>query len=284
MSYRFKLLVLLIALATAPAVQAATIYSPKHGSTPGAVPAEGAINAAIFNRIDTRKQWFFSPNILGTSAMFINSMSFRYDSIVTDRARASGTITVDERFNVRLAQFDGQPSRNFDDNIPDAVTVLSGAQSIPFRIGGVEGQTKEFGVTLNFTTPFIYRPGNGWLVVDLFLPAQENFVTFDFVRDNPDTFRLFSLTSTVTGEIQSRAPVVRFEVDPHGVPPVGGGGTGGGTGGGGGAGVSGPVPEPATWAMLVSGFGALGAVMRQRRRTVALATPRSRPAGLGGSW
>ena len=29
---------------------------------------------------------------------------------------------------------------------------------------------------------------------------------------------------------------------------------------------SGPVPEPATWAMMIGGFGAIGAAMRRRRR------------------
>jgi hypothetical protein len=31
------------------------------------------------------------------------------------------------------------------------------------------------------------------------------------------------------------------------------------------------VPEPATWAMMILGFGGVGAVMRQRRRGVATA-------------
>ncbi|HEX4180985.1 MAG TPA: PEPxxWA-CTERM sorting domain-containing protein [Caulobacteraceae bacterium] len=35
--------------------------------------------------------------------------------------------------------------------------------------------------------------------------------------------------------------------------------------------VAGAVPEPATWAMMLTGFGAVGAAMRSRRRQVALA-------------
>ena len=38
-----------------------------------------------------------------------------------------------------------------------------------------------------------------------------------------------------------------------------------------GAGQSGAVPEPATWAMMVLGFGAVGGALRSRRRTAALA-------------
>lgn len=261
MQYRSALAGILISLATATIAPAATIYSPNPGYNRDVVPPEGAINAGIFNRIDTRKQWFFSPRIMGDFAVTISAMSFRYDSIVTDMSRKGGVITVDDRFDVRLAQLATPPTTTFDNNIPDAVRVLGGAQDIPFRIGGGEGETKAFGVTLNFTTPFVYRPGNGWLVVDLFLPAQDNLTTFDFVIDNPDTFRLFSLTSVTTGEIQPRAPVVRFDVENYSALP-GGGGSGGGAGGA-------AVPEPATWLMLVTGFGALGATVRRRRALAA---------------
>ena len=41
-------------------------------------------------------------------------------------------------------------------------------------------------------------------------------------------------------------------------------GTGGG-GGGGGGGNPGVIPEPATWAMMIAGFGLVGGVMRRRR-------------------
>jgi len=46
-------------------------------------------------------------------------------------------------------------------------------------------------------------------------------------------------------------------------------GSGGGTGGGGGG--AGAVPEPASWAMLIAGFGLTGAAMRRRRVAVAIA-------------
>jgi hypothetical protein len=46
---------------------------------------------------------------------------------------------------------------------------------------------------------------------------------------------------------------------------TGGGGTGGGGGGGGGAGGGGAVvPEPATWLLMIAGFGMVGAARRRR--------------------
>jgi hypothetical protein len=35
--------------------------------------------------------------------------------------------------------------------------------------------------------------------------------------------------------------------------------------------VSGAVPEPATWAMMIAGFGFIGGTMRVRRRTLSFA-------------
>ena len=59
-------------------------------------------------------------------------------------------------------------------------------------------------------------------------------------------------------------------------PPSGGGGgnNGGGGGGGGnsggGGGNPGVVPEPASWAMLIAGFGLVGGMARRRRQALRL--------------
>ena len=37
--------------------------------------------------------------------------------------------------------------------------------------------------------------------------------------------------------------------------------------------LGGPVPEPATWAVMMSGFGGLGAMLRRSRRHAPMATP-----------
>jgi hypothetical protein len=40
--------------------------------------------------------------------------------------------------------------------------------------------------------------------------------------------------------------------------------------GGGGTGGGGSVPEPATWAMMITGFGLIGAAMRRKRVTLRI--------------
>lgn len=62
-----------------------------------------------------------------------------------------------------------------------------------------------------------------------------------------------------------------FIIGGPGAPGGGGGSTGPGGGGGGGGIVvnkpplAGPVPEPASWAMMLAGFGLMGATIRRRR-------------------
>ncbi|MCS6987514.1 MAG: PEPxxWA-CTERM sorting domain-containing protein [Sphingomonadaceae bacterium] len=73
----------------------------------------------------------------------------------------------------------------------------------------------------------------------------------------------------------ARPPVALGGLLPPGavVPSLTPGGSGGGGGGGGGGDGGGPppppapIPEPAAWAMMVSGFGLMGVALRLRPRT-----------------
>jgi PEP-CTERM motif-containing protein len=86
------------------------------------------------------------------------------------------------------------------------------------------------------------------LVVDAPGPTAEDFTAFN-VNAPAAGFYKFELSY---GECCGGPAVIEFDVN------------------GGPAGTSGGVPEPATWAMMLMGFGGLGALVR-RRRTVALA-------------
>lgn len=235
-----------LALALAPtAADAAYIYSPG----PAFETQEGNVNNVVFKHTDSRTQWVFKSAIFGATPITINAMAFRFDEIVSNRDIRAGNYTFGDTFNLRLGTLAGVASPTFADNLQNAREVLSGAQVMPFAIGGPAGTTKPFGgVTFNFTSPFIYDPAQGDLLVDVFVPGQGLFGTFDFVQNNPLAYRVFNRELAPTGSIQAFAPVVRFEVSA--VVP----------------GNPGAVPEPATWLMMVLGFGSLGLALRRREQ------------------
>lgn len=238
------------ALASVSPAEAAYVYAPgaQYATT------EGNANNVVVNRDnDTRAQWFFRPTIFGTAPVLINSVSFRFDSIYTNQNGDTGTWRFDDRFRVTLNTLAGAASTTFNDNISGGQTVMSGAQSLAYTIGADAGQTKPFGITLNFAQPYLYNPAQGLLVFDWFVPAQAPFGTFDFVSGgdpaNNAAFRLFNQDARAnTGSIQAFAPVARFDVTA----------------------VTAAVPEPATWVGFIVGFAAIGFVSR-RRATAAVA-------------
>lgn len=107
-----------------------------------------------------------------------------------------------------------------------------------FGLNGIYG----VGGLPQFITPFTATPtsGNGSFSVAL----------------APNTSYSFGLLNygNIVGSITDRSPNALFTMDWR----ITGGGGGGST-----------VPEPASWAMLLAGFGLIGTTMRQRRRQAA---------------
>jgi hypothetical protein len=242
-------------LAGAAPACAAYVYGP------GAAyeTTEGNLNNIVFNHVDRHHQWVFAPGVFGPDALTINGFSLRFDSIVTNQYVKSGVFALGSSFAIKLATIDGLASPTYAANLANAVTVMSGAQKLPWTIGGPEGATKPWGVHLAFTTPFDYDPSSGSsLVIDLTIPGQDMYGTMDFVADyysDPTAatpgYRVFNLnTSAATGSLQTYAPVIRFDVSPQ---------------------ATAVVPEPATWALMLLGFGAMGWALRRREAMPARA-------------
>lgn len=229
-----------VALAASPAA-ADFIYTPN----PAAAAQEGNLNDGVFQHGDTHQQWVFDASMFGDEPLQIDGVSFRFDSRFTNQFGNSGTFDVGSTFKITLATLAGDPSTTFADNLIGRRRVLAGSQQIPYVVGGLAGQTKPWGVQITFAHPYVYDPANGDLVFDIIVPGQQNFGTFD-ATSNPLERTLFAPnTVALTSTLLAEGPVVRFDVEAP--PPVG-------------------VPEPASWALMIVGFGAAGTLLRKRRR------------------
>ncbi len=85
---------------------------------------------------------------------------------------------------------------------------------------------------------------------------SNNFVTFDGLGDEGLALAMTSITPTVkvlNGKLTPFASVAQGGFSADGVTDGGGGG----------------VPEPATWALMLTGFGLVGASIRRRDKPVA---------------
>ena len=232
-----------LALAATPAA-AAYIYTPgpDYERT-----REGNSGNLIFVRDEpVREQFFFGASMFGTEPIQLNGIAFRWDAAVYNH-KPQGTFEMGPDFAIRFDTLGGARSRTFANNLTAPVTVMSGRHSIPWVISAPNDVHKtDWGVVLNFDTPYVYDPSKGALVMDIFIPKQVVYGYFDFVAGNPNLRRLLDQSedgTAITGFAETLGPVARFDVS---TPAV--------------------VPEPTSWALMILGFGATGALLRGARR------------------
>ena len=167
----------------------------------------------------------------------IQSVSFRRSSGGT--TLASGTVKLSA--STTNAAVDAL-STDFASNIgADNRQVFSGTLQPNFN-----GEVLRF----VFSTPFAYRPGNGNLLLNF---AFENYVapeisTF-FLSNNNNAGGVYSRMHDFGSGYENFGLVTTFETSALGA-----------------------VPEPATWAMLILGFGVIGGAMRSARRQAVRVT------------
>ena len=256
-------------LAAAVLVAQATPALAAYIYTPGAAYAttEGNGNNIVFQHDNYHTQWIFNSSLFGDAPLTINGFSLRFDADVTDKYAPKGNYTLDNFFKVQASTIDGLASTTFADNLVGAKTVMSGPQIIPWVVGGPAGATKPWGITFNFQTPFDYDPTAGKnLVLDLRISAQETYGTVDFLTTyyvdptaTTPSYRIFNYNTDATSGLRDLyAPVVRFNVTEKAATlPV--------------LTSPGAVPEPASWGLMIVGFGAAGAMLRRRRVVAAAA-------------
>ena len=139
-------------------------------------------------------------------------------------------------------------SGNFADNVgADVVNVFHGA--LNFAAPATSG----FDYIVTFTTPFAYDPGKGNLLLDVTIPAGsavggDGFFLASYDTANRENDGVYSVNSVFDGTASAgfantAGTITQFT----------------------GTALAAGVPEPASWAMMVVGFGAMGVVMRRRK-------------------
>lgn len=247
---RYSTLAVLASLGLFPAAASAgAIVAPGQYANAEA-PSDGLV---ILRGANHHEQFQYAASNFGAKPITVSAVSFRYDQQVTDAFFDTLDFNFGSDFKIvaaTAANVMASRSVNFAANLgADAVTELSGAQTITFAVDGHAGQTKGFGITFNFLTPFNYDPTKGDLVVDMFLPDVGLFADVDYVPDDASAASLlgvvFAGDHSATGGVYRGGPVTQFTTIL--------------------AARFGVVPEPAAWALMLAGFGLAGTALRRRR-------------------
>jgi hypothetical protein len=255
---RSAILAAIAALGLASAAQAGTIILPDE--------AEGPTNSIVADSVlTTHLQYQYSSSLFSGVTTF-DGVAFRFDGEVSNSGAMDALSRFDSSLKIELGTATSDiadRSATFANNLgPDALTVLSGPYDQDAEVG--TGEARSFTIAFDFTTPFTYDPSQGDLVLDLFLPPTNfTFLTVDAVIGSDTLGALYAGGAGATGVGIDPVAVTEFLTEPT-PPPHSGHGSDTGTG-------AGAVPEPATWALMILGFGGVGTLVRRRRRMMLAA-------------
>lgn len=241
--------VLALAITPAPAF-AETILAPgTAGNAQGPAPFRYYGSGGSRVQQVYSSSFFFAPISLtsisfraypGASAGVFSSNAFSISNLVV---RLSTTSRGDETGNTLSSTFASNVGAN-------VTTVYQGALSLATAATGIGPQP--FDYTITFQNAFAYNPSMGNLLLDVNVLGAVSgggfgFITFDTVNTlNDGIFSVVDINNgaATTGTLSTAGAISLF----------------GGT-------LAAAVPEPATWAMMLLGFGMIGASMRYRRRS-----------------
>ena len=224
--------------------QAQVIVSPNSVAT---TEGDARANTAPFNNINRFQQIYDASEFasLGGPAL-ITQIAFRPDA-----SQATPFSRTFPGFQVNLStttQTVSGLSATFADNVGANDTVVqSGALTLTTANLPGSGTAKEFDLILNLTTPFLYDPGAGNLLLDIrnFSSGFAGFVDGAVDTTANPKIRINFVDNTTTdpaGTVQPAGLVTRFTLQS-----------------------AASVPEPGTLA-LVAGMGVPGLLALRRRR------------------
>jgi len=147
---------------------------------------------------------------------FLTKFAYRPDRILDQSGPRSFTLRIYASTTSRSAT---GISTTFAQNLGTNNTlVFDGTVTVTTGNLPGPGNTRQFDYVFPFTTPFLYDPAAGNLVLDLQIEANGSAVTFDTVSGDPAIGRVFSFGSSTatTGDIRA-SHVSQFTFEP---PPL----------------------------------------------------------------
>jgi hypothetical protein len=247
-------MILAAGLFAAPAY-AATVVVPG-GGAPGDAMSPTPLN--YHGASGSENQQIYSSSFF-SGPTTISGVSFRAYPGASPGPFSGNSVSVSDLV-VKLATTSASPNENagaapsitFADNLgADVSTVFSGAITLTTAATGAGPQP--FDYTVNFSTPFVYNPANGNLVLDFQIPTGATvsgpgfgFLGFDTANDlNDGVFSVVNINSgsSATGVLSTAATITAFQT-------------------------SAAVPEPAAWAFMICGLLMTGSALRLRRTAV----------------
>ena len=184
----------------------------------------------------------------------ITGFAFRPDTNTCSGSLCSAFTTTLDNVTIELATTSIAPTTNdptFADYLTNSAqttnvqTVFSGDLTVSTSETLTQpGGPKVFDINFPFTTPYAYNPADGNLVLDLVIASDTVTSTLldasNTSADESIQSQYFAAASgATTGALEPRVDVLEFSTS--------------------------PVPEPATWALMLVGVGAVGAGLRARR-------------------
>lgn len=251
-----KLSIAILATATVAATPAtaAVVVPAAQTSTEGNSAA-----SSLFGQINvSRYQQVFSAAEFGVAPVLLSGVTFRTNGLSTgalfEGAGSAFTRTITGSFNLSTtgSAVDGLSNAFAANRGADALDVI-GRRSITYSSTAMaDGAARAFDVVFNFDTPFLYNPLLGNLLLDVAnfsggSVTSSNGTPLDAQNTLGDSVSSLYVTNSTTanGVLSTKGYIAQFDATA----------------------VS-PIPEPASWAMMLLGFGAVGYSVRRRRATM----------------